>query len=79
MVKLGMSRVRTISFIYNRELSKSCFLFFSRVHVTQATLDCLAGQYEVEDGRGGERNQYLHDNHVKTYFIVPPERRKKVQ
>ncbi|KAK3930408.1 Adenylate cyclase type 1 [Frankliniella fusca] len=48
-----------------------------RVHITQATLDCLAGQYEVEDGRGGERNQYLHDNQVKTYFIVPPERRKK--
>lgn len=50
-----------------------------RVHITQATLDCLAGQYEVEDGRGGERNQYLHDNQVKTYFIVPPERRKKVR
>ncbi|XP_052126237.1 Ca(2+)/calmodulin-responsive adenylate cyclase isoform X1 [Frankliniella occidentalis] len=48
-----------------------------RVHITQASLDCLAGQYEVEDGRGGERNQYLHDNQVKTYFIVPPERRKK--
>ena len=30
-----------------------------RVHVTQATLDHLRGEYEVEPGMGHLRNQYL--------------------
>ncbi|KAI5709766.1 hypothetical protein M8J76_014242 [Diaphorina citri] len=49
-----------------------------RVHITQSTLDSLGGEYEVEGGHGGTRNQYLRDNHVTTYFIVPPARRRKV-
>uniref|UniRef100_A0A8D8X293 adenylate cyclase n=1 Tax=Cacopsylla melanoneura TaxID=428564 RepID=A0A8D8X293_9HEMI len=48
-----------------------------RVHITQSTLDSLGGEYEVEGGHGGTRNQYLRDNHVTTYFIVPPARRRK--
>lgn len=49
-----------------------------RVHITQATLDYLGGEYEVEAGMGGTRNQYLRDHCVTTYFIVPPARRRKV-
>ncbi|XP_075237052.1 adenylate cyclase type 1-like isoform X2 [Lycorma delicatula] len=48
-----------------------------RVHITQATLDCLGGEYEVEAGHGTTRNQYLRDNAVTTYFIIPPARRRK--
>ncbi|XP_074029785.1 adenylate cyclase rutabaga isoform X3 [Leptinotarsa decemlineata] len=48
-----------------------------RVHITQATLDYLGGEYEVEPGNGTTRNQYLRDHCVTTYFIVPPARRRK--
>ncbi|CAH1156233.1 unnamed protein product [Phaedon cochleariae] len=48
-----------------------------RVHITQATLDYLGGEYEVEPGNGTARNQYLRDHCVTTYFIVPPARRRK--
>ncbi|KAH1009575.1 hypothetical protein HUJ04_001908 [Dendroctonus ponderosae] len=48
-----------------------------RVHITQATQDYLGGEYEVEPGNGGSRNQYLRDHCVTTYFIVPPARRRK--
>lgn len=48
-----------------------------RVHITQATLDYLGGEYEVESGHGATRNQYLRDNGITTYFIVPPARRRK--
>ncbi|CAG9862342.1 unnamed protein product [Phyllotreta striolata] len=48
-----------------------------RVHITQATLDYLGGEYEVEPGNGTSRNQYLRDHCVTTYFIVPPARRRK--
>lgn len=53
-------------------------LFHRRVHITQATLDYLQGEYEVEAGNGASRNQYLRDHCVTTYFIVPPARRRKV-
>lgn len=48
------------------------------MHITQATLDYLQGEYEVEAGNGASRNQYLRDHCVTTYFIVPPARRRKV-
>lgn len=56
------------------------YIFFNRrVHITQATLDSLGGEYEVEAGHGATRNQYLRDNNVTTYFVIPPARRRKVK
>ncbi|KAJ0180597.1 hypothetical protein K1T71_004001 [Dendrolimus kikuchii] len=49
-----------------------------RVHITQATLECLGGAYEVEPGQGSSRNAYLRDHSVQTYFIIPPPRRRKM-
>ncbi|XP_071520790.1 uncharacterized protein [Panulirus ornatus] len=48
-----------------------------RVHITQATLDCLGGEYEVEPADGHLRSQYLRDHNVTSYFIIPPPRRRK--
>ncbi|XP_055378499.1 uncharacterized protein LOC129610136 isoform X2 [Condylostylus longicornis] len=42
-----------------------------RVHITKETLKCLDGDYEVEEGRGWERNSYLKDHQIETYLIVP--------
>ena len=33
----------------------------------------LNGDYEVEDGNGGERHPYLLEHNIKTYFIKPPD------
>ncbi|SPP87107.1 adenylate cyclase type 6 [Drosophila guanche] len=42
-----------------------------RVHITKETLKCLDGDYEVEAGKGAERNSYLKDHQIETYLIVP--------
>ncbi|KAL2726708.1 adenylate cyclase type 6 [Vespula squamosa] len=42
-----------------------------RVHITKETLDCLGEYYEVEEGRGAERNSYLKEHNIETYLIVP--------
>ncbi|XP_022227289.2 adenylate cyclase type 5 [Drosophila obscura] len=42
-----------------------------RVHITKETLKCLDGDYEVEVGKGAERNSYLKDHQIETYLIVP--------
>lgn len=49
-----------------------------RVHITQATLDCLNTEYEVEPGHGEDRNSYLKEHKVSTYLIVASSDRKKV-
>lgn len=48
-----------------------------RVHITHETSDYLHSEYELEPGHGGERNAYLREHNVRTYFIVPPARRRK--
>lgn len=42
-----------------------------RVHITKETLKCLEDDYEVEDGKGYERNAYLKDHQIETYLIIP--------
>lgn len=44
-----------------------------RVHITKETLNCLNDHYEVEEGRGFERNTYLKDHQIQTYLIVPKD------
>lgn len=34
-------------------------------------MKCLDGDYEVEAGKGAERNSYLKDHQIETYLIVP--------
>uniref|UniRef100_A0A671MLY3 adenylate cyclase n=1 Tax=Sinocyclocheilus anshuiensis TaxID=1608454 RepID=A0A671MLY3_9TELE len=41
-----------------------------RIHITKATLQYLNGDYEVEPGFGGERNTYLKDNNIETFFVL---------
>lgn len=55
-------------------LVRVCRIFvthFRRVHITKETLKYLDGDYEVEDGKGHERNSYLKDHQIETYLIVP--------
>ncbi|KAG1971554.1 adenylate cyclase type [Pimephales promelas] len=40
-----------------------------RIHISQATLDCLEGVYETEEGRGHERNEFLRKHKVDTFLI----------
>ncbi|XP_038626825.1 adenylate cyclase type 3 isoform X3 [Tachyglossus aculeatus] len=40
-----------------------------RVHISQSTLDCLKGEFEVEPGNGGSRCDYLEDKGIVTYLI----------
>ncbi|XP_044750302.1 adenylyl cyclase 78C [Coccinella septempunctata] len=44
-----------------------------RVHISEATLRCLNGAYEVEPGHGAERDSYLKEHNVTTYLIKQVE------
>ncbi|XP_043922975.1 adenylate cyclase type 8 isoform X2 [Protopterus annectens] len=43
------------------------------IHISKATLDCLNGDYEVEEGHGKERNEFLRKHNIETYLIKQPE------
>uniref|UniRef100_A0A8K9XC50 adenylate cyclase n=1 Tax=Oncorhynchus mykiss TaxID=8022 RepID=A0A8K9XC50_ONCMY len=40
-----------------------------RIHISRATLDCLGGVYETEEGRGHERNDFLRKHKIDTFLI----------
>ncbi|XP_059921178.1 adenylate cyclase type 3 isoform X1 [Gadus macrocephalus] len=45
-----------------------------RVHISQSTMECLHGEFEVEPGNGGERCDYLKERGLHTYLVlVPPK------
>nr|XP_057909123.1 adenylate cyclase type 3 isoform X2 [Doryrhamphus excisus] len=41
-----------------------------RVHISQNTMECLHGEFEVEPGNGGERCDYLRERGIETYLVV---------
>ncbi|KAM7078658.1 adenylate cyclase type 3 isoform 2-T2 [Molossus nigricans] len=41
-----------------------------RVHISQSTLDCLRGEFDVEPGDGGSRCDYLEEKGIETYLII---------
>ncbi|XP_078355065.1 adenylate cyclase type 1-like [Oculina patagonica] len=47
-----------------------------RVHITTSVLNCLNGDYEVEEGRGHERDAYLKQYNIESYLIVAEHPRK---
>lgn len=53
-------------------------LNYRRVHITEATLKFLNGDYSVEPGLGGERNAYLRDHNIDTYLIVEKQNEVRV-
>lgn len=44
-----------------------------RVHISQSTMDSLHGEFEVEQGSGGERCEYLLEKGIKTYLVLVPD------
>ncbi|KAM4633196.1 adenylate cyclase type 8 [Polymixia lowei] len=46
-----------------------------RIHISRATLDCLEGVYQTEDGHGRERNEFLQKHNIDTFLICPKEER----
>ncbi|XP_063087574.1 adenylate cyclase type 3 isoform X2 [Cavia porcellus] len=41
-----------------------------RVHISQSTLDCLKGEFDVEPGDGGSRCDYLEEKGIETYLVI---------
>lgn len=52
-----------------------------RVHISQSTMDCLKGEFDVEPGDGGSRCDYLEEKGIETYLIIAskPEVKKTAQ
>uniref|UniRef100_A0A665U709 adenylate cyclase n=1 Tax=Echeneis naucrates TaxID=173247 RepID=A0A665U709_ECHNA len=44
-----------------------------RIHISKAALDCLNGDYKVEEGHGKDRNDFLRRHNIETYLIKQPE------
>ena len=54
------------------------FSAFRRVHITKATLLELGGKFEVEDGKGRERDEVLAKLNIDTFLIIPPKQQVKL-
>ncbi|XP_068179445.1 adenylate cyclase type 3 isoform X2 [Antennarius striatus] len=44
-----------------------------RVHISQSTMECLHGEFDVEAGHGGDRCDYLRERGIETYLVVVPK------
>ena len=50
---------------------KCCLSVYSRrVHISATTYELVRGLYEVEEGNGHLRNEYINQQGIKTYLIV---------
>ncbi|KAL2082116.1 hypothetical protein ACEWY4_021934 [Coilia grayii] len=50
-----------------------------RVHISQSTYSCLHGEFEVEEGNGGERCEYLLEKGIDTYLVIAPPQHTDTQ
>lgn len=48
-----------------------------RVHITEATLKQLGTEYQVEPANGRERDAYIAQVDIETYFVTTPSDRRK--
>ena len=46
------------------------------MHITQDVLECLNGDYVVEEGNGKERDAFLKQYNIQTYLVVANEHTK---
>ncbi|XP_035989222.1 adenylate cyclase type 3 isoform X3 [Fundulus heteroclitus] len=44
-----------------------------RVHISQSTMECLHGEFDVEPGNGGDRCDYLRERGIETYLVAVPK------
>ena len=44
------------------------------MHITRATLMELDGKFEVEDGKGHERDEILAKQNIETFLIIAPQK-----
>ncbi|XP_027886474.1 adenylate cyclase type 3 isoform X2 [Xiphophorus couchianus] len=44
-----------------------------RVHISQSTMECLHGEFDVEPGNGGDRCDYLRERGIETYLVTVPK------
>ncbi|XP_055362047.1 adenylate cyclase type 3-like [Betta splendens] len=44
-----------------------------RVHISQTTKDSLCGEFQLEQGNGGERCEYLLEKGIETYLVLVPK------
>jgi hypothetical protein len=49
---------------------------FRRVHISASTYERVRDLYEVEDGNGDVRNEYIKDSGIKTYLIIGKHKSK---
>lgn len=59
--------------VHKQNQEVSAFVLCRRIHISKATLDCLNGDYKVEEGHGKERNEFLRKHNIETYLIKQPE------
>lgn len=66
-------RTRAREFYVSVERKKKhdniCCSCYRRVHISEKTLQCLSGEFEVEPAFGEKREETLRIAGLKTYFI----------
>ena len=67
----GKSRTYVYMFYIFRQINFN--FYYRRVHITKATLLELGDKFEVEDGKGSERDDILAKLNLETFLIIPPK------